>query len=56
MMELSGTELQQLASFLNSCSLKGDQSLAHAQLVIKINQALQELAKQDEATREQAQA
>ncbi len=55
-MELSGTELQQLAFFLNSCSLTGDQSLAHAQLVIKINQALQELATQAEAAKEQAQA
>lgn len=52
-MELSAQELQQLAFFLNSCNLTGDQSLAHAQLVIKINQALQALAQEQEAAREQ---
>ncbi len=55
-MELSGQELQQLAFFLNSCSLTGDQSLAHAQLVIKINQALQVLAQEAQAAQEQASA
>lgn len=55
-MELSIQELQQLAFFLNSCSLTGDQSLAHAQLVIKINQALQAHAQAQEAAKEQAPA
>ena len=55
-MELTAQELQQLAFFLNSCNLTGDQSLAHAQLVIKISQALQELAKQAEPSKEQVQA
>ncbi|MCW4026215.1 MAG: hypothetical protein NWE76_01865 [Candidatus Bathyarchaeota archaeon] len=46
-MELSVQELQQLAFFLTKCSLTGEQSLAHAQLQIKIQQAIQK------ATREQ---
>lgn len=40
-MELTLQELQQLAFFLSKCTLTGDQSLAHAQLLIKIQQALQ---------------
>ena len=38
-------ELQQLAFFLSKCTLSGDQSLAHAQLLIKIQTFLQEAAK-----------
>ena len=50
-MELTVQELQQLAFFLNNCTLTGEQSLAHAQLQIKIQQALQAQA---QATQEQA--
>ena len=55
-MELTAQELQQLAFFLNSCTLSGDQSLAHAQLVIKISQAIQALAQEAQATEKQASA
>lgn len=43
-MKLTVQELQQLSFFLNNCTLTGDQSLAHAQLQIKIQQAIQECA------------
>ena len=55
-MELSAQELQQLSFFLTKCTLTGDQSLAHAQLVIKINQALQAHAQAQEAAPEQVPA
>ncbi len=34
-------ELQQLAYFLNKCTLAGNESLAHANLLIKIQSLLQ---------------
>ncbi|KKK84361.1 hypothetical protein LCGC14_2784110 [marine sediment metagenome] len=55
-MELTAQELQQLSFFLTKCTLTGDQSLAHAQLVIKINQALQSIAEQQQAAQRQASA
>jgi hypothetical protein len=39
-------ELQQLAYFLNKCTLTGNESLAHANLLIKI----QRLIQKDEGT------
>jgi hypothetical protein len=41
-------ELQQLAYFLSKSTLNGGESLAHAQLLIKINQLGQELAARKE--------
>ena len=34
-------ELQQLAYFLNKCTLTGNESLAHANLIIKIQNLIQ---------------
>ena len=34
-------ELQQLVYFLNKCTLTGNESLAHAQLLIKAQQFIQ---------------
>jgi len=49
-MDFTVQELQQLAFFLTKSTLTGDQSLAHAQLLLKIQQALQK------ATEEQGQS
>lgn len=42
-MELTITELQQLGYFLGKATLSGTESLAHAQLLIKIQQYIQKL-------------
>jgi len=41
-------ELRQLAYFLNKCTLSGNESLAHAQLLIKIQAFVQKMVEEKE--------